>query len=555
MTLKEKCGVHASRAQVRLYVPGVLPPRSTPRQSANSQSSALPALAERVMVRLSTALDLSACSSQQAGSPRVLGPVSPIDRRLEAWLVSQLEPSGGARPAASDDWLRRPEDAKASRKPRNSPRKHLRTTNGWLRIRVEARNDLALVQILGTMLLSEQHLDDLGRELRELTRAGCTRLVLDFSSIQRMTSRLVGVVLTLKRLCEAEPGGQVRLCGLNPEIAAVFGLSGLTNAIGIYPDRAAATAAPWPARDALRPLPVSILAILRERTRAPGLPCETHLSPSGPFSLLTQPLGVVTVTTRRTRRLTISSRGIVIGREKGCHFRLKDRQVSRLHAVIQTRQGQPVLKDLGSLNGTYLNRIRVRGTCVPLRAGDEIRVGGHTLQVFADADAAPDIGASEDDILHWVMPAPDPATDLNVHEPESRESGSTGDTLTDNEDQGAEHHRFMSVDQISGVQVVRPLVRSLDDDLAIDALRDALEVVPARDAPPRIVLDLRSVAEISGRAIGLILAHHMRIGRVGGSVRLSQLSTPVQMLLQRIRLPLVIDCFDTVDDAVLDAWE
>lgn len=68
---------------------------------------------------------------------------------------------------------------------------------------------------------------------------------------------------------------------------------------------------------------------------------------------------------------------ITIGREEGNAIRLNDDRVSRFHAKVQEDQGQLVLTDLDSTNGT-----RVNGETVQLRIlrpGDRINVGRSTL--------------------------------------------------------------------------------------------------------------------------------------------------------------------------------
>jgi predicted component of type VI protein secretion system len=70
---------------------------------------------------------------------------------------------------------------------------------------------------------------------------------------------------------------------------------------------------------------------------------------------------------------------VSIGREEGNTVQLNDERVSRYHAKIQEDQGQLVLTDLESTNGT-----RVNGEPVPLtilRVGDRIALGRSVLLV------------------------------------------------------------------------------------------------------------------------------------------------------------------------------
>ena len=72
---------------------------------------------------------------------------------------------------------------------------------------------------------------------------------------------------------------------------------------------------------------------------------------------------------------------VTIGRAPGCSVPLADdTYVSQLHARIYIREGQPFVEDLGSTNGTFLNRSRLTQT-MPLRRGDRVQVGQTVLEV------------------------------------------------------------------------------------------------------------------------------------------------------------------------------
>jgi len=62
-----------------------------------------------------------------------------------------------------------------------------------------------------------------------------------------------------------------------------------------------------------------------------------------------------------------------IGRSEESEIVLVDPSVSRSHAVVEIRGGEPVVRDVGSTNGTYVNGRRVRSQ--PLRDGDELLFG------------------------------------------------------------------------------------------------------------------------------------------------------------------------------------
>ncbi len=86
-----------------------------------------------------------------------------------------------------------------------------------------------------------------------------------------------------------------------------------------------------------------------------------------------------------------------LGRHPNNSIQLLDKIVSKEHCIIEYRTDHYVLRDLGSLNGTFINNERVRGEA-PLKHGDEIALGS-TRGRFDDGSAP--LGAA--------APAPPPA--------------------------------------------------------------------------------------------------------------------------------------------------
>jgi pSer/pThr/pTyr-binding forkhead associated (FHA) protein len=76
-------------------------------------------------------------------------------------------------------------------------------------------------------------------------------------------------------------------------------------------------------------------------------------------------------------RFALSEEKTTIGRHPDSDIFLDDVTVSRRHAEIEQDGGMFIVRDVGSLNGTYLNRERIeRGQ---LRNGDELQVGKFKL--------------------------------------------------------------------------------------------------------------------------------------------------------------------------------
>lgn len=71
---------------------------------------------------------------------------------------------------------------------------------------------------------------------------------------------------------------------------------------------------------------------------------------------------------------------ITIGRSEACTIAMPaDTFVSGLHARVYTYDGQPMIEDLGSTNGTFHNGNRLHGSKL-LHAGDRIQIGYTVLE-------------------------------------------------------------------------------------------------------------------------------------------------------------------------------
>jgi hypothetical protein len=78
----------------------------------------------------------------------------------------------------------------------------------------------------------------------------------------------------------------------------------------------------------------------------------------------------------------IGEETITVGRSPESNIFLDDVSVSRKHAEIARGEHGYTIRDVGSLNGTYVNRVRV--DAVDLRDGDEIQIGKYRFKfVFA----------------------------------------------------------------------------------------------------------------------------------------------------------------------------
>ncbi len=83
-------------------------------------------------------------------------------------------------------------------------------------------------------------------------------------------------------------------------------------------------------------------------------------------------------------RYLLDSPSCVAGRHPDCDIFLDDITVSRHHVRFTRQAGQMTCEDMGSLNGTYVNRALLDGAAV-LRTGDEVQIGKYRLVYFESA--------------------------------------------------------------------------------------------------------------------------------------------------------------------------
>ncbi len=71
---------------------------------------------------------------------------------------------------------------------------------------------------------------------------------------------------------------------------------------------------------------------------------------------------------------------LTVGRAAGCQVTIDDTYASQIHARVFSRDGQLFVEDLGSTNGTYLNRQKVHGPQA-FRRGDRLQVGNTVMEL------------------------------------------------------------------------------------------------------------------------------------------------------------------------------
>ena len=86
-------------------------------------------------------------------------------------------------------------------------------------------------------------------------------------------------------------------------------------------------------------------------------------------------------------RFLLDSDTVSVGRHPDSDIFLDDISVSRRHATFTRSGAGYVIADLGSLNGSYVNRDRIDSE-IALAGGDEVQIGKYRLIYFAGASKA-----------------------------------------------------------------------------------------------------------------------------------------------------------------------
>ncbi|MDY7039491.1 MAG: FHA domain-containing protein [Chloroflexota bacterium] len=99
-----------------------------------------------------------------------------------------------------------------------------------------------------------------------------------------------------------------------------------------------------------------------------------------------QPMLVIEEGQLAGRKWVMDKDIFILGRDEDCDVALPERLVSRHHAAIRRKNGEYLLEDLGSKNGTFLNGQPVTRPAA-LQDGDEIQIALCFRLIFVGAGA------------------------------------------------------------------------------------------------------------------------------------------------------------------------
>jgi anti-anti-sigma regulatory factor len=502
-------------------------------------------------------------------------PAAPADghRRMEDWIASNLDLECNAAPSSPRSaWhriiagipgLRRAPNSRAKREERKGGEAAL---EGWTRFNVAYRRGVTVVRLIDKALVKEAQIQELNCDLLDLIEAGSHRVVLNFQGVERLASMVVVAVEEARRRCAAADGGGLKICNLDPGLADIFTIAGVKSGIGFHADETTALDTPWPEPSGPRALPIEILSALTKaadippiqggapsetagvaKSNSPRLDLKTTIDPPVTSPITPALTGVwldVHVGGSKGRQVAVGGLRFTIGRDRSCQLRLGSPMVSKMHASIERREGRVFLHDLGSTNGTILNGKLLRGREEEIRHGDRIQIGPIVATLLLGAPK-PEVVEVEAQVAGWLH--------TEGSEPRSYHGDTLATDLMPTYDD-AEPERKIKHEVIQEILVITPQVSNLDDAESIEMLRSHFQALFGQALPRRVVVNLEYIGHLSAQAIGVLLAHHLRLDRAGGGMRICQARARIMAVMHQVRLTMRVDCHPTLDEAVLGSW-
>jgi anti-anti-sigma factor len=99
---------------------------------------------------------------------------------------------------------------------------------------MEQVGEVTVVRFTGKRLVDEAVVDKVGRELLRLTGdPGRTRMLLDFTAVECLSSTVLATLLSLRKALVRQ-SGRLAVCGLQPDVREVFALTGLEGPLNVY---------------------------------------------------------------------------------------------------------------------------------------------------------------------------------------------------------------------------------------------------------------------------------------------------------------------------------
>jgi anti-sigma B factor antagonist len=109
--------------------------------------------------------------------------------------------------------------------------------SGTRRLDIEEIGDITIAKFIDKKILDENNIQVIGNQLFGLVdEEGRTKIVLDFSNVEYLSSAALGKLITMEKKVKAAKG-KLRLCCIRPEIYEVFAITKLNRLFKICEDQ------------------------------------------------------------------------------------------------------------------------------------------------------------------------------------------------------------------------------------------------------------------------------------------------------------------------------
>jgi anti-sigma B factor antagonist len=110
------------------------------------------------------------------------------------------------------------------------------------RLEIQEIGDVTVIRFRDPRVTNPLEIEELGRQLYHVLEfKNCSKLVIDFSPVEFLSSATIGKLISLNRKVKACKAA-LRLCNLRPEIQDIFRFCNIERMFDIREDQAAAIA-------------------------------------------------------------------------------------------------------------------------------------------------------------------------------------------------------------------------------------------------------------------------------------------------------------------------
>jgi anti-sigma B factor antagonist len=90
-----------------------------------------------------------------------------------------------------------------------------------------------VVKLLPKQILDQLQITEIGQGIKELIDQGTTKLLIDFSNVDHLSSASLGMLITTKKQIEANKG-RLKLSSIKPQLFEVFKITRLDKVFSVY---------------------------------------------------------------------------------------------------------------------------------------------------------------------------------------------------------------------------------------------------------------------------------------------------------------------------------